>query len=339
MKKFVVPSNRLGLSVRNLPAEGRPEGFAGHVGELKISAKAEPVDVNVGDPITLSITLEGPDYLGRVELPPLAAQESITKDFKVPDDMADGRIEGKKKIFTQTLRAKSDDVTGIPAINISYFDTNREKYLTASSEPIALNVRPTKVVTAGDAEGITMAPIGSPLEKWKEGIAYNYEGPQLLVSHEAGIGRVASSRGMLALIAVPPLIFAAVCAARTAIRRRSSDPSRARARGALKRLEVSIRGLAKMSGLSDKEFSQAALEILKKYLGDRLARSGAALTAAEAECILTGCGVGADLAGRVREVFDTCERWAYAGHGGGEHSRDELLGRISEAAGKLDRRI
>ncbi|MCU0638547.1 MAG: BatD family protein [Candidatus Krumholzibacteria bacterium] len=339
LKKFVVPSNALSLAVKNLPVEGRPEGFAGHVGELRISAKAEPVEVNVGDPITLSITLEGPDYLGKVELPPLSEQESITENFKVPDDMADGRIEGRKKIFTQTLRAKSADVTAIPPIRISYFDTQKGKYVIASSEPIPLTVHATRVVTAVDAEGITPASTGSPLEKWKEGIAYNYEGPHLLVSRETGMDAAASGRGGLILLVLPPLVFAGAAAARTAARRRSSDPAGARARGALKRLEKSVHALSGKKGLSEKEFSQEALELLKGYMGDRLGRSGASLTAAEAGVMLKNAGVEPDLAGLVREVFETCEMWAYAGHTGAGDSREKLLSGIREAARKLDKRI
>lgn len=339
LKKFVVPSNSLSLAVKNLPVEGRPEGFAGHVGELRISAKAEPVDVNVGDPITLSITLEGPDYLGRIELPPLSAQESITENFKVPDDMADGRIEGRKKIFTQTLRAKSADVTAVPPIRISYFDTQKGKYVIASSEPIPLSVHATRVVTAVDAEGISPASTGSPLEKWKEGIAYNYEGPHLLVSRKTGIDAAASGGAGLILLVLPPLVFAGAAAARTAARRRTSDPAGARARGALKRLEKSIRALSGKNGLSEKEFSQEALELLKRYLGDRLGRSGASLTAAEAGSMLKNAGVEPELAGLVREVFDTCEMWAYAGHTGVGETREKLLSEIREAAQKLDKKI
>ena len=270
---------------------------------------------------------------------PLSAQESITENFKVPDDMADGRIEGRKKIFTQTLRAKSADVTAIPPIRISYFDTQKGKYVIASSEPIPLSVHATRVVTAVDAEGITPAAAGSPLEKWKEGIAYNYEGPHLLVSRETGIDAAASGGTGLILLVLPPLVFAGAAAARTAARRRSSDPAGARARGALKRLEKSVRALSEKNGLSEKEFSQEALEILKRYLGDRLGRSGASLTAAEAGAMLKSAGVEPDLAGLVREVFDTCEMWAYAGHTGAGESREKLLSGIREAARKLDKKI
>ena len=84
---------------------------------------------------------------------------------------------------------------------------------------------------------------------------------------------------------------------------------------------------------------QEALELLKGYMGDRLGRSGASLTAAEAGVMLKNAGVEPDLAGLVREVFDTCEMWAYAGHTGAGDSREKLLSGIREAARKLDKKI
>ena len=70
-----------------------------------------------------------------------------------------------------------------------------------------------------------------------------------------------------------------------------------------------------------------------------MGRSGASLTAAEADAMLKNAGVGHDLAGLVREVFDKCEMWAYAGHAGAGDSREDLLSGISEAARKLDKQI
>ena len=99
--------------------------FTGLVGEYKISAEASPTDVNVGDPITVTVRLSGPPYLDNAEIPPLSRQPSLAQDFKIPPEQADGQVEGDVKKFTQTLRARHSDVSQIPPIELSYFSRRR----------------------------------------------------------------------------------------------------------------------------------------------------------------------------------------------------------------------
>ncbi len=336
LKKYVVPSNRLSLQVKELPEEGMPEGFSGQVGEIRIEAKADPVEVSVGDPITLMISLQGPDFLGRVELPPLSSQKGILEDFKIPDERADGKIEGRKKVFTQTLRARHDGVTGIPPIRIVYFDTKKEKYMIAESDPIPLDVKETRVVTASDAEGAESGFSGSPLEQWKEGIAYNYEGSGLAISEEAGIESISGDSKMVMIVLFPPAGFLLALLGRFLARRRASDPRRIRSKGALKRLHRSLAGIAREKDLSGGIFNAKIMDSFKSYLGDKLHVSGAALTADEAGRILNENGVDIEVIGLVTKSMEACERGAYAG-GSETTGREELLDMIKRSAAGLDR--
>ncbi len=337
LKKYVVPSNTLSLDVKALPEEGRPEGFAGHVGEIKIEAIADPTEVNVGDPITLKIILQGPDYLGRLQLPSLSSQKGMSDDFKIPDERADGKIEGKKKIFTQTLRARYDNVTQIPPVRIAYFDTKKEKYLIAASDPIPLVVRETRVVTASDAEGIEAGVSGSPLEQWKEGIAYNYEGPDLILSEEAGIETVTGDARMITIILIPPVFFIAVWLTRSMLRRRASDPKGLKAKGALKMFNRSLSQIRREKELSVESFNARVMESYKAFLGDKLRISGAALTAGEVDRILGKRGIDPDIRRSVREAMEKCEHGAYGGGGSDAISGQELAGMVARSAAELDR--
>jgi hypothetical protein len=119
-KKVVVPSNSLTLDIADLPKEGQPANFSGHVGAYSITASATPTEVNVGDPITLTISLSGPEYLDHVELPGLNGQPQLVRDFKVPKERATAEIIGSTKVFTQTIRALRSDVDNIPPIELPY---------------------------------------------------------------------------------------------------------------------------------------------------------------------------------------------------------------------------
>ncbi|MBN1884159.1 MAG: BatD family protein [Candidatus Krumholzibacteriota bacterium] len=336
-QKYVVPSNELLLDVKPLPREGRPAGFAGHVGEYRISTTAEPTEVNVGDPITLTIVLEGPDYLGGVDLPPLAGRPEFAERFKVPAERADGRVEGKRKIFTQTLRALDDEVDEIPPVRLDYFDTAERRYETAASEPIPLVVRPTRVVTASDAEGVAGSPAAAPIERWKEGIAYNYEGPGVTEAQPLGPGALLAHPARLALLVAPPAVYALLLGGLLVSRRRRSDPAGRRARSAFRRLRRRLDAIA--ADAEANERCERALEALREYIGDKLRRPGATLTAADIERLLAGRGVSAETIRVVVGVIGTCEMGSYAGGLSAGEDGGELAGRVAEAAGLVEKEL
>ncbi|MCK4236035.1 MAG: BatD family protein [Candidatus Krumholzibacteria bacterium] len=339
LKKYVVPSNALSLRVRKLPAEGRPPGFSGHVGEYRILASAEPTEVNVGDPITLKIILEGPDYLGSVNLPRLLNQEDLAGDFKIPDERADGRIEGSRKVFTQTIRAKHDRVEEIPPIRLVYFDTKKGRYSTALSDPIPLVVQPTKVVTALDAEGIEPGPSGTPIEKWKEGIAYNYEGPDVIVPQGFGLGPALSDPAWLAGLVLPPAAYLIIFAGLIVVRRRRADPEARRARGALKRLRASLSVIGKDKELSQAQVCGDVMEALREYLGDKLRRTGSTLTTGDVEEILKRRGVARDVIEALIGVLGACEVGSYAGDLYSAEDREGLVERVKAASERLEKAL
>ena len=107
--KIVIPSNKLAIKVRTIPETGKPVNYSGLIGNYSISARAAPLKVRVGDPITLTLTLKGTGYLEDAELPPLHEIEELAGDFKIPHDIAPGEVEGNTVVFIQTLMNSSDN--------------------------------------------------------------------------------------------------------------------------------------------------------------------------------------------------------------------------------------
>ena len=338
MQRFVVPSNALSIVARDLPREGRPAGFAGHIGDYKISASATPTDVSVGDPITLKIILSGPDYLGNVDLPRLQDQAELNTYFKIPDERADGKIAGRTKVFTQTIRAKNENVKEIPPIVLSYFDTKSGTYKTASTAPIPVTVRATRVVTAVDAEGIAAGPLGSPLESWKEGIAYNYEGAAVLESRTFGLISALGSPLWLAALFGPPAAFFALFGAVTARRRREENIEGVRARGALRRLRARLDAIRK-GDAAGARLCELVLGAMREYLGDRLAVPGATLTAGDVARMLAARNVSGAAVDALRGIMNSCEAGAYAGDHSPAADRDAFVAKAREAAERLEKEL
>ncbi len=336
MKKYVVPSNTLSLSVKELPRDGKPADFAGLVGEYKISASASPLDVSVGDPITLKVTLSGADYLGNVDLPPLTAQSELATYFKIPDERADGKVAGRSKIFTQTIRAKNESVKEIPPITFSYFDTKKGRYETVSTAAIPIVVHSTKVVTAVDAEGVSSGPMGSPLEGWKQGIAYNYEGPEVLESQQSGLVSALASPRWLAALFLPLATYVALLSTTVARRRREADTDGRAARSAFRRLRQRLDAVGKQS-VSGAPLCEAVLGAMRDYLGDRFSAAGSTLTTGDVVRILEERGAPAEAITAMREIMSSCEAGAYAGDHSPAADREAFIKRALEAARALEK--
>jgi len=335
MKRYVVPSNALSLAAKDLPAEGRPAGFAGHVGEYRISASASPVDVSVGDPITLKVTLAGPDYMGGVDLPPLQNQQELATYFKIPDERADGKLAGRTKVFTQTIRAKNENVKEIPPIELSFFDSKKGRYETVSTAPIPIVVHPTRVITAVDAEGVASGPMGSPLEGWKEGIAYNYDGPAVLKQQHFGLVSALGSPLWLAALFLPLAGYVGLLTATVARRRREADTEGRLARGAFKRLKQRLESIRK-EDVSGAPLCERVLAAMRDYLGEKLLTAGGTLTTADVVKILKEKGASHEIIDAVRGVMSSCEAGAYAGDHSPAADREAFIARALEAAGILE---
>ena len=334
-EKAVVPSNSLDLDVKPLPNEKRPVHFADHVGQYRITATASPTSVSVGEPITLTISLDGPEYLEHVSPPALSRQGSLSRDFKIPAEMAGGKLDGRRKTFTQTIRALHSDIEEIPPIELPYFDTDAGEYRVARSEAIPISVRESRVVTASDAEGLEPVLTPSRLESWTDGIAHNYEGPELLRDQRSGVRTWLTSPLWTAPIVIPPIVYFSLLAATYISKRRDSNPALQRARNAYSNLksQLNVKGTERTSSEHD-----VVLEALRQFLGDRLSLPSKSLTLKEVETILSTQSIPRSDIAALRDLFRTCEAGRYAG-GTVTESSGNLTDRCLQLCKKLDQLI
>ncbi len=337
-QKVIVPSNPLELSVSELPVQGQPKNFTGHIGKYKITTAASPIEANVGDPITLKVIVSGPEYLEDVEFPPLDQQANLAADFKIPKERAVGELTGKGKVFTQTIRPNRPGIDQIPAIELPYFDTGSKQYKVAKSEPIPITVKKAKVVTAQDAEGLVspMQSNGSSVESLGSGIAYNYEDLGVLEKKRFGLAQWVKSPLWLFMIGFPPFVFC-ILAVGVAVRKKNqSDPEGQRARKAFSALEKQLKP-AQKSSRTDLQ-ADRILEIFRKYLGDKLHMQGGAITFIDAKEKLLQQGADAETIAQVKDFFEKCEAESYAGASGHISSKD-LASLAMNVAGRLEKQI
>jgi len=313
-RKVVVPSNSITLHVHDLPPEGRPEHFFGHVGEYKIRAEASPTDVSVGDPITLKIALSGPEYLENMDFPTLDHQEPLKKDFKIPKERAAGEMVGHSKVFTQTIRALRPGITQIPPLMLSYFDPETKQYRKAESDPIPISVKAARIVTAQDAEGIAtpLAESGNRVETWSAGIDYNYDDMSVLEDKRFGLLQWLRSPVWISIVGFPPFLYLVLFVGITYKKRMDADPLARRARGAYSRFQITLRAIRKDS--SGRETARIILESFRQYLTDKLRMRGGVVTFNDVKGCLKDRKVDLQTCDELRDLFEKIEAGSYSGN-------------------------
>ncbi len=316
-KNFVTPSNALRLEVAELPQQGRPANFSGLVGAFSIDASATPTEGNVGDPITLTVRISGSPYLKAVELPPLDAQPELAKQFKIPKEMAPGKIEGNAKVFTQTIRAQDASVKAIPPITLNYFDSNTGTYQEARTKPIPLTIHESRVVTADQAEGVEVRHVRNQLTQWREGIAHNYEDLSVLENQAFGPVDWVRSPLWIIVLFLPPLAYAVLAAVVLVRRKGLANPELRRKKRAQ---AEAVRRLKALDTTNAGRACEETLDTLREYLGAKLGVAGNALTQEDARRLLDQKHAGPEIQDKVKEIFQQCEAYAYAGRSGGQNA-------------------
>lgn len=329
----VVPANAPQIHIKSLPTAGRPASFTGLVGVYSIATQATPTKVHIGDPITLTILVTGPPYLDNVELPPLRQLPAFQAGFKIPDERAEGQVQGRSKVFTQTIRAKRTSVTRIPPVELSFFNTETGRYETARSEAIPLTVEKTKIITAQDAEGGIMPAVGSELTSQNKGIAQNYEGRDALQPQTPIRGYWALTRAWLLLLLLPPLFFGLYLLGYLVQRQRQKDPAGLKAR---KALPLFLKEIRQLPAAPDEAAYLQLASALRRYLGSRLQQNAVAITYADVEACLVDKGVPAAVCDALRTLFDVCEAARY---GGAASQRNEDWLQLRERATSTVRQL
>ena len=154
------------IQVMDLPADGKPQGFSGAVGNFEFEATASPTEVIVGDPVTLKMEINGEGSLRTVEFPEIKDGEK----FKVYKPIV--KEEEGKKTFEQVVIPKSADVKEIPALSFSYFDVNLNKYRTLTQGPFPITVKPPEEGEQPTVVGMSEPEVTGQPEQLGEDIVF-----------------------------------------------------------------------------------------------------------------------------------------------------------------------
>ena len=134
-----------------MPEEGRPDNYIGAIGRFRFGAELAPLKAKTGDPMTLTLTLSGQGALDNAAAPDLSKIPEVAENFKIYE--ATEQTKGDQRQFTYSVRPLKEGIHEFPAVSVSYFDMDQEKYVTLASAPIAIDVEKADQLAGRDIVG------------------------------------------------------------------------------------------------------------------------------------------------------------------------------------------
>ena len=329
-------SQAVTLDVQPLPP-GKPAGFdPGNVGQWNLSAMIDPVNVAVGQPVTLHLVATGRGNVRDLRLPKLGAIAGLRAYDATTTDketIEKGAVTGTRTV-EQLLVPERTGTVDIPALSMDIFDPAQRQYRTLRTEPISLAVSAAQAGRAASepaAQNLLAAGGVRPI-RLRLGIATRGPSPW-------------TRPWFWPLLALPPFGLALLLGLGRARRMLQIDPQRKRVKlarsAAAKRLQGARALLEK--GEAGAFYAEVARAITG-YLGDKQGVLAAGLTRDELARALSERGHAEELVGRVLRVLDDCDRARFATTPGtpsngvpNARAREAMLTRADQVIGDLDR--
>lgn len=267
------------------PEEGRPPSYIGALGtNLQAEASLDTQTCNVGDPLTLTLSVSGPVRMENVFPPQLSLQPALGRSFRINDDTVETITRDSRKDFIYTVRPTQPGTYEFPAIETAYYDTAKRCYQTVRTQPIPIRANETSSVQGSNI--IYTATNRTSRNDAKAEADRRVVGP-LNVDPTGPIPCPLGPRPWhLALLILGPILYSLLRIGHYAVLhmpRLAEATTRRRAAGRATSLLQQAKQLAATDALGA---HRALCDALKGYLGERFSVSSAGLTPADARRLL-----------------------------------------------------
>ena len=308
-RTLLVRSPEVTVEVLPLPVKGRPPEFDGAVGTYRMMSTLQPPAPRAGDPVTLTLSIQGKGNIGAVGEPFLGDLAGFKKyDPKVSEEAGDtGSGYGGTKTFEYILIPEAPGTLAIPPARFTFFDPEARAYRTLQTDPRELAVgghlRESEEDTRYLLSRKDIEVVGADIRHIKPDVG------------ELGdAGYLYRNVAFWLAQAMMPLAYAGLYLWQRHRRRLEGDVAYARRRGARgaagRRLKTARRMLAE--GAPPPDFHAEIHRAVLEFVADHLNRSAAGLEKEECSKELRRRGAPQQTVEDLGELLEECEFARYA---------------------------
>ncbi len=332
--RVVKSSAPIELVVDDVPDAGRPESFTNAVGAYDVQLKAGPAEVKAGDPVTITLTIEGRGLLETIKLPELTGFDGFTRyeperkiDTPKPSDPKSRRLT-----VSWLVIPNSNDVKEIPRVAFSWFDVEARLYKTATVGPIPLKILGT----------VSAAPlvVGANPEATKRDIVVRRE----ILSHKSDFGTMRASggspfgAGFWTVILLPVLTLAGTTLFQRRRERLSGDAGLRRKIVASKAASIRLAEAEALLG-TEGDFAGPLARAVSGFVADKLGLPPASVSARTVRGQLSMRTIEPATVAEAEALLTDLDARRFSGGAEDRATRQSLLDRARELIKTLDRRL
>lgn len=320
-------SNALKVQVKPLPPGGPENMPNAHVGNWRLSMDVSQTQVELGQPVTVKVTLEGMGNVKNVTPPPLKGPAALkiydptTTDKVTPQRH---RVQGRRVVEYLVMPQRTGTFT-LPSLEFTYFDPRSRKYEVSRTDPVTLTVE----AGAGGASSMAAASSRSSSDMANEQKNVLMAGGLRPVRYQARFsapGVPVWQQGFFLPVVLAPLGLLLGVSLLGGVRgrlalRTEAGRGRQQAKAARKRL-VDAEKL--QSGANVGAFYGEVEKALHGFLEARLGMPVVGLTREVLAERLTAAGADAERRAKVLFVLEACDFGRYGG-GGDPSERQKVM--------------
>ncbi len=176
-ENFTLRSEAVSFVAIEPPAAGRPTEWAGAVGAWRASARIDTVRGRAGEPLVLTMRIQGDGNVTLLPRPPVAIDWAtvVNADERVHLDSTPSLLGGWKE-FDWLVTPAAPGLQRVPALRYAFFNPRSRQYEIAESDPMSVRILAGDVVSetrlaepAGPREVFAIDPVfrgeqsGSPV--------------------------------------------------------------------------------------------------------------------------------------------------------------------------------
>ncbi len=298
------------ITVKPLPNANKPASFNGAVGQYTMQAKASPLEMTVGDPVTVNIQISGQGAIESLNLSKLdwpgfkSYEPSVTTSENNPLGLLGTRR------FEQVVIPESDTIAEMPRIEFSFFDPVTSQYRVLAKGPFPLKVNPSSKPVAPVIGGNTAQETEDPDSPPQTDI--------LTIKHH--LGSLGQAMPLIArpnfwlLQSIPLLLWIAALAWRRKTNALANNPRLRRERQVAKRIRS---GIAKLDALANDgevgEFHAEMADLLRKQIGVQLDIPAEGITGDIVHSHAAQKRLNEDTRDDIRKLFTASDQASFAG--------------------------
>ncbi len=331
-KRIKIRSNPGEIRVNPLPELGKPATFAGAVGHFTVQAAIDKKQVAAGNPINLTVTIQGTGNLKLMPAPQLSSLEGFKRyEPEVEEKISKVNLQvGGRKTFNYVLIPEKSGRFQIDPLVLPYFDPQAKCYRQARSQPLALQVIPGE-----KEERVAAFPLSREVQLLGKDVRYIKSDLTKLPDQ----GRELYKSPLYILLHIFPLlaIFASFAYRRHYLRI-SQDVGYARkqrAKGLTQRRLKEAKRLLK-EGLAG-EFYGAIAKALTDYIGDKLNIEATGLTIDQLLDLLKERGYPLEVREKYLACYNNCDLARFSPSSISTGKMEETLKLAQEAILALER--